>query len=119
MIVFVTGDLMFTGSVTSIASEQGIDIAICSGSSAARSAADESCEGVIVDLETNGLDLPSLVAAAHSRQRRVVAYAPHVHEQRMQAAQQAGCDLVLTRGQFSRQIPEILSNLRSPSTREQ
>jgi hypothetical protein len=37
-----------------------------------------------------------------------VAYAPHVHEQLLQAAAEAGCNEVFTRGQFDRQMEDII-----------
>ena len=39
---------------------------------------------------------------------RVVAFGPHVHEQRLAAARDAGCDLVVSRGQFFSQLETIL-----------
>lgn len=40
---------------------------------------------------------------------RIVAYAPHVHEDRLAAAQAAGCHEVLSRGQFVRNLPRLCS----------
>jgi hypothetical protein len=39
----------------------------------------------------------------------IVAYAPHVHEDRLRAATEAGCNEVLSRGQFDRQMDDILA----------
>ncbi len=82
-------------------------------------------EIVIVDLSAPGVDIAQLmqtIAAGSSSSGpssdataaslvapKVVAFAPHVHEQKLAAAQSAGCDAVLTRGQFDRSIADILS----------
>jgi CheY-like chemotaxis protein len=65
---------------------------------------------VLVDLTTPGLDVRELIAKLRAGERppSVVAYAPHVHEQTLAAAAEAGCDLVLTRGQFNGQIDGLL-----------
>ena len=38
----------------------------------------------------------------------ILAFGPHVHHERLRAATQAGCDLVLSRGQFHAKAEEIL-----------
>jgi len=40
---------------------------------------------------------------------KVVAYGPHVHVDRLIEAQKAGCDEVLARGAFSREITRLLA----------
>lgn len=66
---------------------------------------------VIVDLETPALDLPGLLEALPEETRPVViAFGPHVHEQRLQAARDAGCDIVASRGQIATSIPRLLQN---------
>ena len=42
-------------------------------------------------------------------QARIAAYAPHVHEDRLAAAKAAGCDEVLSRGQFVRELNRLVS----------
>ena len=38
----------------------------------------------------------------------MIAYGPHVDEAVLADAAEAGCDQVLTRGQFNKQYPELL-----------
>jgi hypothetical protein len=46
----------------------------------------------------------------------IIAFGPHVHEALLDAATQAGCDEVFSRGQFFAQLDEIISrNLGDPS----
>ena len=40
---------------------------------------------------------------------KVIAYGPHVHVDRLIEAQNAGCDEVLARGAFSREITRLLA----------
>jgi CheY-like chemotaxis protein len=71
----------------------------------------EGARLVLLDLTTPGLDcltlVPLLRAAARPPQT-IIAFGPHVHEQHLASAQQAGCDLVLARGQFYARAAELL-----------
>lgn len=83
---------------------------------AGESLAVELCKGegantLLVDLSLSSLDVASLVAQLRSGDgsgTRVIAFGPHVHEQRLTAAREAGCDLVVSRGQFFSQLETIL-----------
>ena len=76
----------------------------------------ELCEAddattLIVDLSMASLGVASLVSRLKSNASshpRIVAFGPHVHEQRLAAAREAGCDLVVSRGQFFLQLETIL-----------
>ncbi len=65
---------------------------------------------VILDLSHSGLDPGQLVPRIRELAvgTTIVAFGPHVHRQRLAAAQQAGCDLVVSRGQFHAAKDEIL-----------
>ena len=67
-----------------------------------------------VDLSAPGVDaaatLSALRAASRLQPLRTIAYAPHVHEAKLAAAQAAGYDAVLTRGQFDRGLQEIAAS---------
>lgn len=73
-------------------------------------AADDNCSLVLLDLDTPGVDPAAVMAGLHEQGLvlPVIAFGSHVHESRLEAAQQAGCDRVLARGQFDRQMQEIL-----------
>jgi CheY-like chemotaxis protein len=67
---------------------------------------------VIVDLTTPNLDIRDAVQrlrAASPAPAAILAFAPHVQADRLRAAVQAGCDQVLTRGQFSREMSSWLA----------
>ena len=66
---------------------------------------------VLLDLTTASLDVHELVPRLRDRASRpisIVAYGPHVHEESLAAAREAGCDEVLARGQFDAQLDAIL-----------
>jgi DNA-binding NarL/FixJ family response regulator len=48
----------------------------------------------------------------------IVACGPHVHEQALAAAAAAGCDEVITRGQFERRLDSLLAELTTPGATE-
>lgn len=65
---------------------------------------------IVVDLATPGGDIGAIVQSAIAVAKNrpvVVAFGPHVHKDRLEAAVQAGCDEVLSRGQFFRNPAEV------------
>jgi CheY-like chemotaxis protein len=70
------------------------------------------CRGVVIDLRVPALQLQELVPEFRlaSEQLTVIACGPHVHEASLTAAREAGCDVVVTRGQFERDAEAILAD---------
>jgi DNA-binding NarL/FixJ family response regulator len=67
---------------------------------------------VIVDLTLASVDVASIVSQLRSLPGAgpaVIAFGPHVHQALLDAANQAGCDEVLSRGQFFAQMDAILA----------
>jgi len=67
---------------------------------------------VAIDLSTAGLDIAETVRrlrSASSLPASILAFGPHVHVERLQAAEAAGCDAVLARGQFHAQLDQLLA----------
>jgi CheY-like chemotaxis protein len=90
----------------------GISVsAVASTDAAVERVENASIDLAICDLSAPGADPLTLVARLRQRQPNlaIVAYAPHVHEDRLRAATEAGCSEVLTRGQFDRQMDDVLS----------
>ncbi len=48
-----------------------------------------------------------------ARRVRIVAFGPHVEREALQAARDAGADEVMTRGAFSRHLPDVLMRMES------
>jgi len=64
---------------------------------------------VVADLDLSTGDGVEAVRLAHDAGVSVIAYGGHVAVERLQAARDAGADAVLTRGEFFRRLPELLS----------
>jgi hypothetical protein len=66
---------------------------------------------LIVDLQTPGLRLADVMSSWRGTAPHggaVIAFGPHINESQLAAARDAGCNLVLTRGQFHAQLDELL-----------
>ncbi|MBX7072780.1 MAG: hypothetical protein K1X71_06490 [Pirellulales bacterium] len=109
-ILLVSGDLMMTSKCQAAATRAGAALVTAlSVESALAKAAESTPRAVVLDLALRGLDPAVVMAklAALTPRPIVIAFAPHVHEARLAAAQTAGCDLVLSRGQFDRQMDAL------------
>ncbi len=113
---YLTDDLMFSSRVLSYAERAGHTVVMVASPAMLASRIAEAAEGdapqlILVDLSLPGLAIadvvPQLRAAAPSA--RILAYAPHVHTDKLAAAQAAGCDDVMSNGQFDRSYAQILS----------
>jgi two-component system sensor histidine kinase BarA len=116
--LYLTKDLMFSSRVSSAARTAGFDVKVVASAAALL---DQVAAGhvdvVLVDLQMPGLNLREL--APQLRQLNpppgaIVAYGPHVDDDMLAAATEAGCDEVFTRGQFDSQIDQILAKYLSP-----
>ena len=69
---------------------------------------------LVLDLALSGIDLGRLVTAARSNEASlsIVAFGPHVHKESLKRAQEAGCDLVVSRGQWDREAVSLCQSLR-------
>ena len=123
-VLLLSSDLTVTSMVEGAARQSGLALASFGNSTALRDRAKEILGGakpaalhpsaplVIVDLSTTNLDVAALVkslAELADEPPAVWAFGPHVHENRLEAARRAGCQLVLTRGQFHAQIAQRLA----------
>ena len=116
--IFLTSDLMITSTVTGAADRADVDMRVVGSADAAikhchsgEPDAPSSVTLVIVDLGLPGLRLDELVAAIESgiaTRPTIVAFGPHVHALRLDAARQAGCDEVMSRGQFHAAAEDVL-----------
>ena len=112
----VTNDLLFSSQVQSAADQIGVTLNVV------RSAAELSrfldagdVQLVILDLTSSDCEPDKLLPPLRRPEcPHVVAYAPHVMKARLQAARDAGCDQVLTRGQFHARMREVLEQFAVP-----
>lgn len=110
--LYFTSDLLFASRVTQAARRQGLEIEVLGSEQVLwESAAAGDVSLVILDLNQVGSDLPQRIAwlREQSGGTAIVGYGPHVDAASLTAAQSAGCDLVLTRGQFDREMNQLLA----------
>ena len=113
VVVLLTGDLTVLSRVEGAAMRAGADVrAAADASHAVERCAAEPAALLIVDLSTPSLDVESLIEQLRSAATslpRVVAFGPHVHGERLEEARRAGCDDVVSRGEFFARIELILN----------
>jgi DNA-binding NarL/FixJ family response regulator len=109
-VVFLSSDLMFSSRLMGAAKTLGMDVQIVASPADLSQRLTPDCRLVLVDLAMDRLDLPGVIAAVRSGApgAKVVAYGAHVDEAALGNAEQAGCDLVLSRGQFHKQYVDLL-----------
>ncbi|MFG0334602.1 MAG: histidine kinase [Maioricimonas sp. JB049] len=112
-VLFLSGDLFFTSSLRSAAEAAGFTVEIDAMPNAGRFLPKLASEGyfaVVIDLESPGLDVASVVEALPVESRpRTIAFGPHVQVARLEAARQAGCDRVVSRAQISTKLAALLN----------
>ena len=114
-VLLVSPDLMIQSRVAAAASRAGLpsprviswqDIPTLEGV--------DSYRLLIVDLASPGMDIDQTIAALRERRDEsapIIAFAPHVHTAKLAVAREAGCDQVLSRGQFDREIEAMVQRL--------
>jgi len=118
-VVFFTKDLLFSSRVTSVAKQQSIELSVLSDADElVERASTAPVKVILLDLGTSGLDPAHLVPQLRKLTpppRAIIAFGPHVHEAKLAAARDAGCDQVFSRGEFNSRMDEILTDyLREP-----
>ncbi len=112
-IVLVTKDLFFVPTIRTAAEKLGgaVVVALSPDADKLRSLAAAEVSAWIIDLNSVSLEaIPSAVQtlSGHFPQAHKIAFGPHVQGQRLAAAQQAGCQQVISRGQISSQIDRLM-----------
>ena len=117
-VVLLSSDLAVLSRVEGAAARLGEKVRQATAGPQAVDCCEQECAGLlIVDLSSPALEIESIVSQLKAKpaiKTRVVAFGPHVHEERLAAAQSAGCDLVMTRGQFDAQMQPVLARFLGP-----
>lgn len=113
--LLITADLMASSAAEGAARAAGATLRVTAPAQAIDAARESAPRVAAIDLTAKVDDLAALVAELREAAPGValVAYGPHVHEARLAAAQEAGCDLVMSRGQFHRGFGEVLTRYAS------
>lgn len=112
-ILLLSRDLMLSSKLDGVARAVDQTLKVIGTDEAAMESVADS-RAMVVDLEIPGLDIAELVQnlkARSSQGIQVVAYAPHVRTEKLAAAKEAGCDLVVSRGQIMSDAESILRRL--------
>ena len=116
--VALISDLVMQSHAAAAAERSGTTIDVVSSTDALLTKlADSPPDLVILDLSHPGLDPRQIVPRVRQQLppgATCLAFGPHVHAERLTAAAEAGCDLVISRGQFHAQVDEILKRYGSP-----
>jgi DNA-binding response OmpR family regulator len=116
--LLVSADLMLISTAGGMADRHGVELTIAAASEAASKAAGTRL--ITIDLRAPALAVASLVAALRqaASEATIVAFGPHVHTEALSAAVEAGCDEVITRGQFERRFDALLAALTAPAAKD-
>lgn len=117
-IVYVSNDLMFSSRLSAAAQAAAVDVRVAGDVSVVPSLLEDGAVRLVVlDLTLPGLDPSAIVPVirAAAPDAAVIAYGPHVHEQKLAAAQAAGCSEVLSKGQFNSNLGQLIARYATPA----
>jgi len=106
-------DLMFSSKVNAAARGKKIDW-LPRGTSVAEHVAATKPDVLLIDLGSPKLDAVNAVKAiksGDSKSTTVIGYLDHTREDLIEAARAAGCDQVMSKGEFARRLPELLDGI--------
>ncbi|MAT71162.1 MAG: hypothetical protein CMJ58_16750 [Planctomycetaceae bacterium] len=107
----VSGDLMLVARLEGAARQLGWKLVTAGSTAGAVAWSPEELAAVVVDLRTAGRGVEQFVAdwQAAGHDAPIVACGPHVQEELLAIARNAGCAAVVTRGQIDREAEQILT----------
>lgn len=117
LVLMLSDDLIFNSRVMGTAKDMGAIVRTARNSEVLLKLARESPSAcVIIDLANPGLRIGDLAGDLKQLQpaARVIAYGSHVDVAGLQAAREAGCDVVLPRSQFVANLPADLARWLEP-----
>lgn len=108
-ILAISDDLLASAPIENAARQAGIACRVMSASSLAECS--DSPQLVLLDLNATG-EVETTVRQIRDQLAGtpVVAFGPHVHAAKLKAATKAGCDQVLTLGQFHQQVVPLVAS---------
>ena len=116
MILMLTKDLMMTSRVSHLARKNGVKFKSTKTGDRALVLTEELRPQILlIDLQVPELDVAQLGAGllelADARSPLTIAYAQHIYGDLLQSANEARFDQVLTRGQFSAQLEQLVASV--------
>jgi DNA-binding NarL/FixJ family response regulator len=114
-VVLLSNDLMVVSRVSGAAASSGAVLRVAGSAAAAIAHLDERTANlVVIDLGLPAIELEPFISSVKTdgeHSARVIAFGPHVHAERLAAARSAGCDAVLSRGQFFAQVDALMGGI--------
>jgi CheY-like chemotaxis protein len=111
-VLAVVEDLFFTVKINEAAKRAGLSVAVVKSERDALDQAAERPALIILDLNFAGIEPVALIRKIKGdpalQKINLLGYVSHVQGELKQAAQEAGCDMVLARSAFSQNLPQIL-----------
>ncbi|MBV8865848.1 MAG: hypothetical protein JO210_10685 [Acidobacteriaceae bacterium] len=111
--IAVLNDLMFTVKIQEAAKRARLDLVFVKSQGEALERAREDPALIIVDLNHTGAEplqlISTLKGSAETSGIPLIGYVSHVQVDLRQAAQEAGCDVVVARSAFVQNLPELLT----------
>jgi CheY-like chemotaxis protein len=111
VILALVEDLMFLSRINQVAQSHGLAVTTARTPEQLTAAALAGPRLVLIDLDRQRLPIAATVAqlraAASGRELPIVGFFSHVHAERGQEAQAAGCTSVLPRSMFVRELPSL------------
>jgi CheY-like chemotaxis protein len=120
-VVAVLDDLFFTVKINEAAKRAGLSVTFVKSQRDVLDQAAAAPALIIIDLNFSGIEplelIQKLKADPELRKISLLGYVSHVQGELKQAAQEAGCDMVLARSAFSQNLQQIMR--RHAETRDQ
>jgi CheY-like chemotaxis protein len=116
-VLAVVEDLFFTVKINESAKRAAVPIAFVKSQRDALDQAAEHPSLIILDLNFASIDPVDLIRKLKSdpavSKIQLIAYVSHVQGDLKQAAQEAGCDMVLARSAFSQNLLQLLTRQKN------
>lgn len=116
-VLAVVEDLFFTVKINESAKRAGVPIAFVKSQRDALDQAAELPSLIILDLNFSGVDPVDLIRKFKTdptlSKIQLIGYVSHVQGDLKQAAQEAGCDIVLARSAFSQNLLQLLTRQKN------
>jgi len=113
VVVLLTDDLMVASRVEGAARRAGVPLTTCADVERVVShCREQNVDRLIVDLSSRSGDVAAIVeqfAKAAVEPPPMTAFGPHVHDKLLAAAAAAGCERVVSRGQFFAELDAMFA----------
>jgi DNA-binding NarL/FixJ family response regulator len=106
-------DLMFSSKVTALARGKPIEW-LKRGTKVTEQVTASQPDVLLIDLGSPQLDAVNAIREIKSGACKgctVIGYVDHTREDLIEAARAAGCDQVMSKGEFARRLPELLEGI--------